>query len=60
MFTIKFETDNAAFEDDSCAEVARILRALASRIEQQGMITDCDGFAVIDSNGNTIGRVKVK
>lgn len=49
MFTLSFKTENAAFEDLN-AETARILRAIAARIES-GQV---EGRA-IDVNGNTIG-----
>lgn len=49
MFTLSIKTDNAAFEDPN-AEVARILRDAAERVEQ--------GFSrglLRDINGNTVG-----
>lgn len=51
-FTLKFDTDNAAFEDTGLAhESARILRDVADRIENGAAIG-----TVRDVNGNTIGR----
>jgi hypothetical protein len=52
MFTLTITTDNAAFEEDARGEVARILRALATRID--------DGSETLgglyDGNGNRVGR----
>ena len=57
MATIKIElkTDNSAFEDLP-AEVARILRALADRVEWQGYVMD---QTITDWNGNKVGAVEV-
>lgn len=52
MLTIQFKTDNAAFAEDGSAEVARILRKIASKIENT---RDGSGPAV-DLNGNTVGH----
>lgn len=53
---ITIDTENDAFEDAPASEVARILRAAADRIEQEG-----DGdFPLMDINGNTVGAVKIK
>jgi hypothetical protein len=49
-FKIKIECDNAAFENDPLAEVARILREAADKLEQGQ-----DGFKLRDINGNTVG-----
>jgi hypothetical protein len=49
QFVMQFDTDNAAFEDEG-AEIARILRAVASMVE--------DGYftgKISDVNGNTVG-----
>ena len=63
MFALDIKTDNAAFgEDDGphtagsvAAEVARILRELATDIENGG-----DGGAVMDINGNSVGRYRLE
>ena len=52
MFTLKFETDNAAFDEDHRQETARILREIAREIE--GGLND---GPVRDINGNKIGGV---
>lgn len=48
--TITFDTDNAAFEEDYVGEVRWVL----------SKIYPTDGCPVIDSNGNTIGKVEVE
>lgn len=53
MVTIKIETDNAAFAEDMCSEVARILRELSESFDA-GMIP----YGVFDINGNKVGTVK--
>ena len=67
MFTLTIKTDNAAFQDESARdgerddgaaraqEVARILRHLASQVDCGAQ--DC---AVVDANGNTVGRAAFK
>lgn len=56
MFTLSINTDNAAFEDDRGAEVARILRMIADEVEG-GVDRDSghDGNGR-DINGNTVGK----
>lgn len=52
MFKLEIETGNAAFDDEGAAyEIARILRALADRIENG----DSAG-SVRDVNGNKVGH----
>ena len=53
MFKLTIKTDNAAFEDDPTAEVARILRALADRME--GASSD-EAYLIHDINGNRVGQ----
>jgi hypothetical protein len=52
MFTLSIETDNAAFADDPKAEIARILRETADKLET-GRYVD----KLRDGNGNTVGNV---
>lgn len=56
--TITVEMDNAAFEDNNGTEAARILRAIATRIDGMnwpaGDVAPC-----IDINGNVVGTAKV-
>lgn len=57
-FTLKVDTDNAAFADDPAPELARILRLVAERIEAG------DEFhyyqTIRDANGNDVGRYALK
>jgi hypothetical protein len=55
MFTVKIKTDNATFENDVTAEVARILRELADRMT--GASPDED-YPLRDINGNKVGEAK--
>lgn len=55
MMKLQFETDNSAFESCGATESARILRAIANRIESG----DLDG-AVMDINGNRIGKWELR
>jgi hypothetical protein len=47
--------DNAAFEDDRNAEVARLLRETADRVE-----TGALGGTLVDYNGNRVGDYGVR
>lgn len=51
MFSLSFETSNAAFDDMPEREAARILRALADGIENGAL----DG-KLRDTLGNTVGE----
>ena len=53
--TIIIETDNAAFGDSPTGEIARILRAMADRIEVAGIPP-----VPKDINGNVVGSVTVE
>jgi len=50
MFRLEVETDNAAFETYPTSELARILRGVATKLEQGAL----EG-AVMDLNGNKVG-----
>lgn len=50
-FSIEFECDNAAFEEDPAQEVSRILTRTASHV-----LNGHTEGRVKDINGNTIGR----
>ena len=53
MFKLHIETGNAAFEGQPTAEIARILRSLASKLETE---VDGSGAGVLhDHNGNRVG-----
>ena len=54
-FRLTIKTENAAFEDDGLhVEVARILRALADKLE--GPYDFTRYHALLDGNGNKVGR----
>lgn len=53
MFTLAIKTDNAAFEDRN-AEVARILRDAAEKVEDFGLPES----GLLDVNGNLVGGYK--
>ena len=50
-FTLTMETDNAAFGDDPAAEISRLLREAARRVEL-GILDS----PLLDANGNRVGR----
>ena len=50
-FTIEFESGDAALSDDPHGESARILRAIASRLDDGE-----DSGIVADLNGNSVGQ----
>lgn len=53
---ITIDTDNAAFEDNPDYEIGRILRKLAGQIEHNGGTVAGDSWALLDSNGNKVGK----
>jgi len=58
MFTLKIKTENEAFNyptEGERDEVARILRALATRLEQGSEVRGL----LADLNGNTVGEWKL-
>ena len=57
MFRCTIKTTNAAFDGhcNTTFEIARILRDLADRVEQNG----ADIYLLHDSNGNTVGTGKL-
>jgi len=59
-FLLRFDTGNAAFDgEDRGAEIARILRLMADRIEARGAVTDGVEWVVRDRNGNEIGGLNL-
>ena len=55
MLKLFIETDNAAFADQPATELARILRALADRIER-----DPESYIPLrDINGNKVGECRI-
>jgi len=53
-FRIEFETDNDAFQPNARMEIMAILREIISRVDDGD---DIRARPIIDSNGNTVGRV---
>lgn len=52
---MEIRMDNAAFEDNESHETARILRALADRIDGHPHFSPGHEQALRDSNGNEVG-----
>ena len=56
-FTITIDTDNAAFDDgERGSETARILRAIALRIDGDPVEEPTFYATIHDINGNNVGR----
>ncbi len=57
MFSLEFDTDNAAFDGaDAAPEIARILDQVKRRLSEFPEDEDFeDSFKVFDLNGNVIG-----
>jgi hypothetical protein len=61
-FSMNIECDNAAFGDsgvEQAAEIARILRDLAARLEASGA-GPFSGWILRDVNGNRVGTAQVR
>jgi cell division protein ZapA (FtsZ GTPase activity inhibitor) len=61
MFTVHIVTNNAAFEINGGAEVARLLRDIADELDERGKPTSvCDPLnspkSLRDINGNRVGH----
>ena len=56
-FTLKLNTDNAAFGDDDNEELARILEDTAAKI--RNYLPPCRGV-LVDAFGNTVGQWEFK
>lgn len=50
--TIRLSTANAAFEDAPATEIGRILRDLATKVEERGELP----AVIYDINGNSCGE----
>lgn len=48
--------DNAAMVDDRSGEVSRMLRELAKRVDEYGVVNAFEGRRLMDSNGNLVGE----
>lgn len=58
-YKIVINCEGAAFEDNGCgAEIARILRKVATRIEGVDTFDDLPSIALMDENGNKVGRAE--
>ncbi len=54
--TINFDNfRDAAMQDNRTAEVCRILRELADRCEENGVVNTFEGRYLVDTNGNRVG-----
>jgi cytochrome c-type biogenesis protein CcmH/NrfF len=54
QFSISIDCDNAAFKDDAHSEIARILRVVATKLEQGQTEGTC-----MDYNGNRVGEFDI-
>jgi len=59
MIKIEIDTDNAAFKDDGCTEVARILREFADKIDGRELPKSQETFGLYDINGNSVGSASL-
>lgn len=57
MLSVQIKTNGAAF-DDRPAELARILRHLADRVERGGCCYDGADLVLFDYNGNRCGEAR--
>lgn len=57
MFKLSIECDNAAFDDNIPAEIARILRELADKMEFRDNVPP---WPLHDINGNRVGNATLK
>lgn len=58
-FVLTVNLDNAAFEDGRGAEISRLLKKLATKLEWNDL-KKVDGGKIMDSNGNSVGAWEVK
>ncbi len=58
--TITIQMDNAAFTDNSGAEVARILREFADRSEDETDSSWDNTYSLRDINGNKVGTAEIE
>lgn len=54
MFKLEIKTGNEAFSDHPHLEIARILKKLAERLENDGF--DEMYCTLVDINGNSVGK----
>ena len=61
QFEMKFDTDNAAFEDNFHEEIARILRSVAIDFADHEIDLSYTHYRnVYDANGNIVGTWRIK
>lgn len=48
--------DNAAMAENRSGEVSRMLRQLADRVDEYGVVNAFEGTRLKDYNGNTVGE----
>lgn len=54
------EFGNDSMQENRTAEVSRILRELADRLDRgDGIVSNFDGLRLMDSNGNQVGEIEV-
>jgi hypothetical protein len=65
--TIEFDTDSAAFDTNQFAEVDRILKLVGGYAYEHMLYPNYQldrninkGHSIVDTNGNTIGKFKIK
>lgn len=56
---IEFETSNAAFEDNLEKEIIFVLNSCFNKIHMHSYLTQEGSTSILDSNGNTIGKIEV-
>ena len=57
---VKIELANDAFGEDPRPEIARILRAMADKVEELDIYTLCFYQSIRDINGNSVGQFAIK
>lgn len=57
---IEMELDNAAFEDNHGGEMSRILRKFASKVEDHPTLCPPFEWALLDHNGNRVGKARIE
>lgn len=58
-FILKINTDNEAFSGSPGRELSRIMRKLASRIEDGILDDQASAGRLMDANGNTVGEWEI-
>ena len=53
MFKLEIKTGNEAFSDHPHWEIARILKKLAEKLENESFYDSC---VLVDINGNSVGK----